>query len=187
MESTTLDSPTGMFTECTDCSSGGDARVDRVGFLYSLISCLTILKSIHTRFSQFTLPSQFLLRISAFKQLLYQSFAMASKLMALLALAIFPALSIAAAVPEAAAPVADVDNQENIVGGSAATAGQFPYQVALLHDDSLFCGGVLLNANTVLTAGHCSVDYAASTVSVRAGSLVCYSNTSNCVSILLVK
>jgi len=83
-----------------------------------------------------------------------------------LAFAILPALSMVAALP-----VAPVTNIGDIVGGSAATAGQFPYQVALLHSGSLFCGGVLINANTVLTAGHCSVDYAASSVSVRAGSL----------------
>jgi trypsin len=97
---------------------------------------------------------------------------MASKLMAILALAIFPALSIAAALPEPVGPASDIGGGADIVGGSAAVAGQFPYQVALLHSGSLFCGGVLINANTILTAAHCSVDYAASSVKVRAGSLV---------------
>ncbi|PBP24814.1 serine endopeptidase [Diplocarpon rosae] len=97
---------------------------------------------------------------------------MASKFLAVLALALFPALSIAAAIPEAPAlPTTQVGDGASIVGGSAASAGQFPYQLALLHGGSLFCGGVLLNAKTVLTAAHCSVDYAASDVSVRAGSL----------------
>jgi len=86
-----------------------------------------------------------------------------------LALAMVPSLSMAAALPEAAAP--PVANAGEIVGGSAATAGQFPFQVALLESGSLFCGGVLINANTVLTAAHCSVDYSASSVKVRAGSL----------------
>lgn len=92
---------------------------------------------------------------------------MASTLVFKLAIAILPALSIAAAVP---APQPAGDGVE-IVGGSAATTGQFPYQVALLQSGSLFCGGVLLNANTVLTAAHCSVDTSASSVKVRAGSL----------------
>ncbi|OWP05488.1 hypothetical protein B2J93_7832 [Marssonina coronariae] len=97
---------------------------------------------------------------------------MASRYLAVLALALFPALSIAAAIPEdPTAPTTQVENGDAIVGGSAASAGQFPSQVALLRGSSLFCGGVLLNANTVLTAAHCSVDYAASEVSIRAGSL----------------
>lgn len=93
---------------------------------------------------------------------------MASTIFFKLALAILPAFSIAAALP---APQPAGDGVE-IVGGSAATTGQFPYQVALLQSGSLFCGGVLLNANTVLTAAHCSVDTSASSVKVRAGSLV---------------
>ncbi|KAI9048419.1 hypothetical protein LZ554_007255 [Drepanopeziza brunnea f. sp. 'monogermtubi'] len=94
---------------------------------------------------------------------------MASRFLAVLALAIFPTLSIAAAIPEAIAPA--IVPGADIVGGSAAVAGQFPSQVALLVGSSLFCGGVLINSKTVLTAAHCSVDYAASAVSVRAGSL----------------
>lgn len=90
-----------------------------------------------------------------------------------LALAMLPALSMAAAVP-VAPPDTDAGDIVDIVGGSAATAGQFPYQVALLQSGSLFCGGVLINAKTVLTAAHCSVDTSASSVKVRAGSLVKY-------------
>ena len=102
---------------------------------------------------------------------------MAPRIVSALALAMLPALSMAAAIPEALSatpiiPVADGGDLADIVGGSAAVAGQFPYQVALLRSNSLFCGGVLINANTVLTAAHCSVDYSASQVQVRAGSLV---------------
>ncbi|PVH72381.1 putative trypsin [Cadophora sp. DSE1049] len=93
-----------------------------------------------------------------------------TRFLTVLALAIFPALSIAAAIPSPQVNT-DADDGADIVGGSAAVAGQFPYQVALLRGSSLFCGGVLINANTVLTAAHCSVDYAAAAVSVRAGSL----------------
>lgn len=42
-----------------------------------------------------------------------------------------------------------------IVGGSRASSGQFPWQVAVHMDSSYFCGGSLISANWVLTAGHC--------------------------------
>ena len=48
-----------------------------------------------------------------------------------------------------------------IVGGQAASAGQFPYQAGLLAQFSQgqgVCGGVLANANRVLTAAHCWFD-----------------------------
>lgn len=61
-----------------------------------------------------------------------------------------------------------------IVGGTTAAAGDFPFIVSLSKSNSHFCGGVLLNANTVITAAHCSVGQTASAVKVRAGSLVSY-------------
>lgn len=61
---------------------------------------------------------------------------------------------------------------ENIVGGTTASTAEFPYIVSLSKSSSHFCGGVLLNAYTVVTAAHCSVGQTASTVKVRAGSLV---------------
>jgi len=79
-----------------------------------------------------------------------------------------PAVSMAAAFT---IPTELVTRGSQIVGGTTAAAGDFPYIVSLSHSGSHFCGGVLLNANTVLTAAHCSVDYAASSVKVRAGSL----------------
>ncbi|KAH8597904.1 putative trypsin [Bisporella sp. PMI_857] len=60
---------------------------------------------------------------------------------------------------------------EQIVGGTVAASGEFPYIVSLSRSGSHFCGGVLVNANTVVTAGHCSTIYTASQVRVRAGSL----------------
>ncbi|KAI3399758.1 hypothetical protein diail_5826 [Diaporthe ilicicola] len=59
----------------------------------------------------------------------------------------------------------------NIVGGTTAAAGDFPFIVSLAKSGSHFCGGLLLNAYTVVTAAHCSVGQTASTVKVRAGSL----------------
>ncbi|UNI24641.1 Trypsin [Purpureocillium takamizusanense] len=70
----------------------------------------------------------------------------------------------AAAIPEE--PVSAF-----IVGGELARPGEFPYIVSLSNGKSQFCGGALLNANTVLTAAHCSQDEKASAVRVRAGSL----------------
>jgi secreted trypsin-like serine protease len=45
-----------------------------------------------------------------------------------------------------------------IVGGSDATLGQFPWQVYLHIDQTWVCGGSLILANWVLTAGHCVED-----------------------------
>ncbi|KAF2867076.1 trypsin-like cysteine/serine peptidase domain-containing protein [Massariosphaeria phaeospora] len=71
------------------------------------------------------------------------------------------AVSTASAVPQTA----------QIVGGVAATAGEFPFIVSLQRSGSHFCGGSLLNSRTVLTAGHCAVGMTPSTLRVRAGSL----------------
>ncbi|KEY74969.1 hypothetical protein S7711_01318 [Stachybotrys chartarum IBT 7711] len=58
-----------------------------------------------------------------------------------------------------------------IVGGELAVAGDFPYIVSLQRSTgSHFCGGTLVNANTVVTAAHCSTGQSASAVRVRAGS-----------------
>ncbi|KAF1946864.1 trypsin precursor [Clathrospora elynae] len=86
-----------------------------------------------------------------------------------------PALVLAAPTPQ------DPDYEfpegvptEEIVGGSIASSGEFPYIVSLQRSGSHFCGGSLLNANTVITAGHCSVSSVVSPISglrVRAGSL----------------
>ncbi|XP_059473869.1 brachyurin-like [Neocloeon triangulifer] len=46
-----------------------------------------------------------------------------------------------------------------IVNGVETTAAQFPYQVALSVDDKMFCGGSLIAADRVLTAGHCCQGY----------------------------
>ncbi|KAK3919486.1 Chymotrypsin BI [Frankliniella fusca] len=47
-----------------------------------------------------------------------------------------------------------------IVGGNEATPGQFPHQVGIWitrKKAQYFCGGSILNANTVITAAHCAV------------------------------
>lgn len=84
-----------------------------------------------------------------------------------------PAVSMAAAIAKTTREVPQVEEVQasQIVGGTAATLGEFPYMVSLSQSGSHFCGGVLLNANTVLTAAHCSVGVSASSVRVRAGTL----------------
>ena len=45
-----------------------------------------------------------------------------------------------------------------IVGGTEATPGEFPHQIALLRGGvggSLMCGGSLIGPMKVVTAGHC--------------------------------
>ncbi|KAL3421563.1 trypsin A chain (extracellular trypsin protease) [Phlyctema vagabunda] len=81
-----------------------------------------------------------------------------------------PVLSMAAALGNPSS-LEVVPRADEIVGGTTAAAGEFPYIVSLSRSGSHFCGGVLLNAYTVLTAAHCSVDYAASAVKVRGGTL----------------
>ncbi|XP_060070187.1 chymotrypsinogen A-like [Ylistrum balloti] len=43
-----------------------------------------------------------------------------------------------------------------IVGGTDAAEDAWPWQVLLLYRNTFSCGGTLLNANTVLTAAHCT-------------------------------
>ncbi|KAF4441035.1 AChain A Fusarium Oxysporum Trypsin At Atomic Resolution [Fusarium acutatum] len=78
-----------------------------------------------------------------------------------------------ASVVALVAPLAAAAPQEipNIVGGTSASAGDFPFIVSISRNGGPWCGGSLLNANTVLTAAHCVSGYAQSGFQVRAGSL----------------
>jgi len=46
--------------------------------------------------------------------------------------------------------------EARVVGGIASTQDRYPYQVALLRDDTQFCGGSLIASEWVLTAAHCA-------------------------------
>nr|CAB3266608.1 SCO-spondin-like [Phallusia mammillata] len=46
-------------------------------------------------------------------------------------------------------------NDDRIVGGVNAVAGRWPWQAYILIDGGTLCGGTLIDANWVLTAGHC--------------------------------
>jgi hypothetical protein len=58
---------------------------------------------------------------------------------------------------------------ENIVGGHLTTIENCPYQVAVLQDEKLWCGGSIIARNFVLLAGHC-VFIAISPLTVHAGT-----------------
>jgi trypsin len=50
-----------------------------------------------------------------------------------------------------------VETQDKIVGGQEATPGEFPGIVALYSGTSQVCGGTLVAANWVVSAGHCVI------------------------------
>lgn len=52
-------------------------------------------------------------------------------------------------------PAPENPSGTRIVGGSTATRNQFPYQVALIINNSGFCGGSIISNTWVLTAAHC--------------------------------
>ncbi|KAF1952835.1 hypothetical protein CC80DRAFT_494983 [Byssothecium circinans] len=95
---------------------------------------------------------------------------MANLLLFLTALAL-PAFTWAAALPE---PQSDI-NSVNIVGGTSAALGEFPFivSVQLSAGGRHFCGGSLINEDTVLTAAHCLQGRSptAGAYQVRAGTL----------------
>jgi hypothetical protein len=72
------------------------------------------------------------------------------------------------------APASAQSPSPRVVNGHGATISQFPYQVAVFNGFD-FCGGVVKDATTVITAAHCVVDLGAelsapSQVQVLAGS-----------------
>jgi len=48
------------------------------------------------------------------------------------------------------------EQDHRITGGYTASRGQFPWQVAIIIDNSNFCGGSLISSLWVLTAAHCT-------------------------------
>lgn len=62
--------------------------------------------------------------------------------------------------------------QSRVAGGDLAEPGEFPFLVAPQLNGGQWCGATLLNAYTVLTAGHCSINIPAENLTVRAGSVV---------------
>nr|XP_042717776.1 trypsin-3-like [Chrysemys picta bellii] len=64
-------------------------------------------------------------------------------------------LIIAMLVVGAAADSASASEGERIVGGRDCRIGSRPYQVALLRNGHIYCGGSLIDPKWVLTAAHC--------------------------------
>ncbi|AHY46720.1 Trypsin [Rubrobacter radiotolerans] len=69
--------------------------------------------------------------------------------------------------------------EESVVGGRAVANGEFPFMVAIIDKsrpggdyDRRFCGGTLIDADSVLTAAHCVRGRAPSSMSIRAGRTV---------------
>jgi trypsin len=94
----------------------------------------------------------------------------------LVALAI-PALISGAALPQPQdVTIPDwEENSSDIVGGVAAAQGDLPFIVSVqLAGIGHFCGGSLVNANTIVSAAHCYFGRTGSgnSWSIRAGSLV---------------
>ena len=57
-----------------------------------------------------------------------------------------------------------------IVGGRETSIEEHPWQVSLQSRGFHFCGGSIISKDVVLTAGHCTTSYPASSMSVRVGS-----------------
>jgi len=86
-----------------------------------------------------------------------------------------PALALAVPTPQDPSFEFPADTpDEDIVGGTTAASGEFPYIGSLQVGGSHICGGSLINANTIVTAAHCSVSNVIGSVSnlrVRLGSV----------------
>lgn len=65
-------------------------------------------------------------------------------------------------------------SRNRIVGGKEVDITERPFQVALLYNGGQMCGGAIVNADTIITAAHCS-GYGTQGYSIRAGSTSKYS------------
>ncbi|KHN98356.1 trypsin-related protease [Metarhizium album ARSEF 1941] len=80
------------------------------------------------------------------------------------------ALAVASAILAVQSATLPAQGGKFIVGGAPASEGEFPYIVAILLNGREYCGGSLVNGNTVITAAHCTRATVAG-YQIRAGSL----------------
>jgi trypsin len=71
----------------------------------------------------------------------------------------------------AVAPVVSPSPAGAVVGGREADEGEWPWQVALLIDGTISCGGSLVAPDLVLTAAHCTEDVDEADFEVVAGTI----------------
>lgn len=57
-----------------------------------------------------------------------------------------------------------------VIGGENAVTGQFPYQVSVLLNNKLHCGGSIIAANIILTAAHCVYNHNVEELTIVAGT-----------------
>ncbi|XP_017835602.1 trypsin beta-like [Drosophila busckii] len=76
------------------------------------------------------------------------------------------ACAFGAAIPEGLLPQLD----GRIVGGTATTIGNYPYQISLQRNGGHSCGGSIYNSRVIVTAAHCLQGVSASALRIRAGS-----------------
>merc|ERR1712133_352301 len=103
------------------------------------------------------------------------------------------ALSCALAAPKVSLQIISTPMARGggkIVGGEDAYHGEFPHQIALLRGGvggSLMCGGSLVAADRVITAGHCCDGQSASRLGVRVGSQNLYEDDEDQADIAVTK
>lgn len=60
--------------------------------------------------------------------------------------------------------------QSRVVNGNSTTIEHFPWIVSMQYYSSHRCGGSIITTNRILTAAHCTISIAPSSLSIRAGS-----------------
>ncbi len=88
-------------------------------------------------------------------------------------------IALVLSVLQAAEPVRAQDVEAQVIGGSTVEDGQYPFMAALYYRQdgspskrTQFCGGTLIDEDSVLTAAHCLEGELPRTVGVTVGRTV---------------